>query len=97
MKSEIQDSDEIISVYPDAAGTTDLNLANALNRQSIPALTSRQKKKSERFDKRGSYTGDYAQYLWEQQQMEEAKNSLVEDAMREQYEEDLEPHIFPLD
>ena len=29
--------------------------------------------------------------------MEDAKNSLVEDAMREQYEEDLEPHIFPLD
>lgn len=49
------------------------------------------------FDENGNPTGDYAQYLWEQQQMEDAKNSLVEDAMREQYEEDLEPHIFPLD
>ena len=49
------------------------------------------------FDENGNPTGDYAQYLWEQQQMEEAKNSLVEDAMGKQYEEDLEPHIFPLD
>lgn len=52
---------------------------------------------SPEFDENGNPTGEYAQYLWEQQQMEDAKNSLVEDAMREQYEEDLEPHIFPLD
>lgn len=28
--------------------------------------------------------------------MEEAMNSLAEDAMREQYEEDYETHVFPL-
>lgn len=55
------------------------------------------KSASPEFDENGNPTGDYAQDLWEQQQMEDAMNSLVEDAMREQYEEDSEPHIFPLD
>lgn len=52
---------------------------------------------SPEFDENGNPTGEYAQYIWEQQQLEEAMNSLVEDAMREQYEEENEPHIFPLD
>ena len=49
------------------------------------------------FDENGNPTGEYAKYLWEQEQMEEAMNSLAEDAMREQYEEDYETHVFPLD
>ena len=52
---------------------------------------------SPEFDENGNPTGEYAKYLWEQQQMEEAMNSLVEDAMIEQYEEDYEDHAFPLD
>ncbi len=52
---------------------------------------------SPEYDENGNPTGEYAQYLWEQQQKEEAMNSLVEDAMEEQYEEDYESHIFPLD
>lgn len=52
---------------------------------------------SPEFDENGNPTGEYAKYLWEQEQMEEAMNSLAEDAMREQYEEDYETHVFPLD
>lgn len=55
------------------------------------------KEVSPQFDENGNPTGEYAQYLWDQQQMEEAMNSLVEDAMREQYEEGYEDHAFPLD
>ena len=52
---------------------------------------------SPEFDENGNPAGEYAQYLWEQQQKEDAMNSLVEDAMREEYEEDYEDHTFPLD
>lgn len=52
---------------------------------------------SPEFDENGNPTGDYARYLWEQQQAEDAMNSLAEDAMREQQEEDYETYAFPLD
>lgn len=52
---------------------------------------------SPEYDENGNPTGEYAQYLWDQQQMEEAMNSLVEDTMQEQYEEEYETHTFPLD
>ena len=63
--------------------------------------TSYQKKEvSPEFDEDGNPTGEYAQYLWEQQQMEEAKKSMAEDAMREHYEDmynDDHSGGFPLD
>ena len=43
------------------------------------------------FDENGNPSGEYAQYLWEQQQMEEAKNAIAEEAMREYYEEQEKP------
>ena len=59
--------------------------------------SSQAREVSPQFDENGNPTGEYAKDLWEQQQMEDAKDSLVEDATREQSEEDYEDHTFPLD
>lgn len=69
------------------------------NSESVEQVedSSQAREVSPQFDENGNPTGEYAKDLWEQQQMEDAKDSLVEDAMREQYEEDYEDHAFPLD
>lgn len=87
------DSEGPGSVVEEPADTSEREEADA---DSIEASDSADEVSPE-YDADGNPTGEYARYLWEQQQKEEAMNSLVEDAMREQYEEDYESHVFPLD
>lgn len=52
---------------------------------------------SPEFDEKGNPTGDYAKYLWEEEQKREAMDAIAEEAQREMMEDayEQEPNGFP--